>query len=130
MFGEFTRGQLISAFREACSESADAGAAFIHQFIFQEGVSREETLNEEVDRKFAALSEFAADVLQTYGRGGIFQKLRPRDYMDELVGIDDPATKELRQKIYGAFYKAGHHIRELTDRPDYIIPKNAKALVA
>jgi hypothetical protein len=119
-----TRGQLVASFKEACQHSAAAGAAFIDAYIFGSGHAGE-SVNQEVDRKFERLSEFAATVVGSFGIGGTFQNLRPRDYMDQLMEIEDPGSKQLQSRIYGVFYTAGHHIRALTDREDYIVPPSA-----
>lgn len=126
MYGELSRSELLTAFKAACESSAEDGENFIHDYVFKPSGNPNETLNQEVDRKFEQLGGFAQKVLESYNIGTTFDFSRPRDYMDQLKNLESDETQALRNRIYGAFYKAGHHIRELTDRPDYIIPASAQ----
>ena len=49
--------------------------------------------------------------------------LSPRQYAEMIRDMHD-GEKPHNNRIYRAFMEAGHHIRELTNRPDYILPSD------
>lgn len=123
MYREMTKSERINLFVAFCEEAQDLGTEFILTHVFW-GVSARagETINQEVDRKYGALTGFAESVYRALGgQSSQIGKLGPRQYV-EMIRDMSSAEKALRNKVYAAFMEAGHHIRGLTNHPDYILP--------
>lgn len=118
---EITRGEKISFFVVVCKGSAEDGAAFILSDVFQSHAP-DPNVNAEVARKYEALTDFAEKVyIAVGGQYSQIGGLGPRQYADLIRQMHNGENPH-NNKIYGAFMIAGHHIRELTERSDYVVP--------
>lgn len=126
---ELTRAERVDLFVDLCREDSQQGADFIMDQVFHTRVE-DRDLNSEVSRKFTALTDFSAAVCRSVG-GPSFQGQQPipRTYADAIRNLSK-GDKAHNNRIYDAFMRAGHHIRELTNRPDYVVPADKPAAPA
>lgn len=119
---EFTKAEKISMFTTACEQSGEHGATIVLTHIFVSHAPND-TVNDEVNRKYSALVDFTEAVYRSVGgQASQIGKLGPRQYAEKIRDMHG-GTNTHNNNIYKAIMIAGHHIRELTDRPEYVVPK-------
>jgi len=118
---EMTRAQKTSSFVELCDLSAEDGAAFILSHVLKARAA-DSSVNAEVNRKYHALTDFAEEVyIAVGGQRSQIGGLGPRQYAEKIRDMHN-GDNQHNNRIYAAFMIAGHHIRELTERDDYVVP--------